>query len=144
MSDTVRMALELGYLTAPEGVLARFDELRGLSHNRIVFITTPDLDTAESIANALLDKRLAACVNIFQGLRSMYHWEGKIEDDQEILLMIKTRAELLEKQLIPLVQKLHPYQVPEIIALPIVGGGQSYLDWILSETGGIESHNLES
>lgn len=111
---------------------------------RIVFITTPDLDTAESIANALLEKRLAACVNIFQGLRSMYHWEGKIEDDQEILLMIKTRAELLEKQLIPLVQKLHPYQVPEIIALPIVGGGQSYLDWILSETGGIESHNLES
>ena len=111
---------------------------------RIVFITAPDLDTAESIAKALLEKRLAACVNIIPGLRSIYHWEGKIEDDQEILLMIKTRAELIEKQLTPLVQKLHPYQVPEIIALPVVGGGQSYLDWILSETGGIENHNLES
>ena len=110
---------------------------------RLVLVTAPDSDTAEQIAKTLLEKGLAACVNIFSGLRSIYRWEGKIQDDTEVLLMIKTRADLIKKHLIPIVQKLHPYQVPEIIALPVVGGGQSYLDWILSETTGIENKTLE-
>ena len=110
---------------------------------RLVLVTAPDPDIAEKIAKTLLEKGLTACVNIFSGLRSLYRWEGKIQDDSEVLLIIKTRAELIDKDLIPIVQELHPYQVPEIIALPVVGGGQSYLEWIFSETTRIEKKTPE-
>jgi periplasmic divalent cation tolerance protein len=109
---------------------------------RLVLVTTPDSNTAELIANTLLEKELAACVNIYPGLRSLYRWEDKIQDDVEFLMMIKTRSELVD-HLIPLIQKLHPYQVPEIIALPVVGGAESYLNWIASETSGNRNQNLE-
>ena len=101
----------------------------------IVFVTSPDQETAERIAKTLVEKQLAACVNIIHGMRSIYRWEDKIVDDKELLLIIKTRTELLKDQIIPLVKDLHPYEVPEIIALPVVGGETSYLDWILKETG---------
>lgn len=109
----------------------------------LVLVTAPDSDTAELIANTLLEKELAACVNIYSGLRSLYRWEGKIQDDQEFLMMIKTRLELVKDHLIPMIQELHPYQVPEIIALPVVECAESYLNWIVSETSGNESHPLE-
>lgn len=109
----------------------------------LVLVTAPDSDTAELIANTLLEKELAACVNIFPGLRSLYRWEGKIQEDGEFLMMIKTRSELVQDHLIPMIQKLHPYQVPEIISLPVVGGAESYLNWIVSETAGNKNHDLE-
>jgi periplasmic divalent cation tolerance protein len=96
----------------------------------IVLITAPSTETGKEIARALLDARLAACVNILPAVNSMYVWEGDIYDEDEVLLIVKTRAELLDEGLIPAVQKLHPYKVPEIIALPIVKGAKNYLDWI--------------
>ena len=100
----------------------------------LVLVTAPDLDLGERIANSLLDRNLAACVNILPDLISLYRWEGEVQRDPEVLLLIKTRLGLLRDQLIPAVQELHPYQLPEIIALPIIGGERNYLDWIIQET----------
>jgi periplasmic divalent cation tolerance protein len=88
----------------------------------------------KQIARALLEKELAACVNIISSIDSIYTWEGKICNDEEVLLVVKSRAELFENQLVPAVQAIHPYRVPEIIALPIKMGAKSYLDWIEAVT----------
>ena len=103
----------------------------------VVLITAPDLSTAQDLGKTLVEEKIAACVNLVPGLVSIYSWEGAIQEDQEVLLVVKTRSELLESQLIPLVQKHHPYDLPEIIGLPIAAGSQAYLDWIRDETGGI-------
>lgn len=109
------------------------------SQQVVVMVTVPDLDSGEKIASSLLDRKLAACVNIMPGLISFYRWQGEIQRDGELLLMIKTRQSLVNGRLIPAIQELHPYQLPEIIALPIVGGESGYLDWILQETLGIQN-----
>jgi periplasmic divalent cation tolerance protein len=96
----------------------------------VVLITAPSVEVAQQIAEALLAQRLAACVNILPGVQSLYTWEGSLHRDAEVLLLVKTRAGLFEEQLVPAVQKVHPYEVPEIIALPIHLGSQPYLDWI--------------
>jgi len=100
----------------------------------VVLITVPSEEIAEKIANALLEKSLAACVNIVAPIRSLYTWEEKICEDEETLLIVKSRAELFENQLVPAVQDTHPYQVPEIIALPILMGSKNYLGWINDTT----------
>jgi len=100
----------------------------------IILCTCPDLATAERIAETVVGERLAACVNIVPGLTSIYYWEGQIQRDAELLLLIKTRQEiypLLEAR----IRQLHPYQIPEIIALPIQTGAAAYLDWIAANTG---------
>jgi periplasmic divalent cation tolerance protein len=88
-----------------------------MSRNKlIVFCTVKDMDEGEKIAKALVTEHLAACVNIISGVRSIYHWKGKIEDESEVMLLIKTSADLfasLEEQ----IHKLHSYDVPEIIAI---------------------------
>ncbi|MGB2905609.1 MAG: divalent-cation tolerance protein CutA [Candidatus Aminicenantaceae bacterium] len=99
----------------------------------VVLSTVPDIATGRKIARGILEERLAACVNISGPLESLYWWEGKIQQDQEHLLVIKTRTELFPR-LEEAVQGLHPYDVPEIIALPIEQGSSSYLEWIESET----------
>ncbi|MCK4724228.1 MAG: divalent-cation tolerance protein CutA [Anaerolineales bacterium] len=96
----------------------------------IVLITTPNQETSEMIANTLLEKKLAACVNLVGSILSFYTWEGDIKRDEEMLLIVKSRAELFESELIPAVQAVHPYEVPEIIALPILMGSANYLAWI--------------
>lgn len=96
----------------------------------IVLITTPNQETSEMIANTLLEKKLAACVNLVGSIFSFYTWEGDIKRDEEMLLMVKSRAELFENELIPAVQAVHPYEIPEIIALPILMGSANYLAWI--------------
>jgi periplasmic divalent cation tolerance protein len=101
----------------------------------IVFITAPSKEIGKEIASALVEGKLAACVNILGPINSIYTWEGKICDDEEVLLIAKSRSGLFEKQLIPAVSAIHPYKVPEIIALPVTMGLQSYLDWVLFETG---------
>jgi len=100
----------------------------------VVLITAPSKEVGKQIARALLEQELAACVNIISSIDSLYTWEGKICDDEEVLLVVKSRAELFEDQLVPAVQVIHPYQVPEIIALPIKMGAKSYLDWIEAVT----------
>jgi len=100
--------------------------------NLVVLCTVPKVETAQKIAHTLVHESLAACVNIVPGLTSVYRWEGQIEEDSELLLVIKTREErylALEFR----IQELHPY-VPEIIALPIQQRSRSYLDWLVEST----------
>lgn len=99
-----------------------------------VFVTVADEQQALAVARAVLDRRLAACVNIVPGVRSLYRWEGEIHDDPELLCVMKTRAELFDA-LAGAVRAAHAYDVPEIIALPIINGNPAYLKWIDDNVG---------
>lgn len=99
----------------------------------IAYVTCPDGDTAETIASALIEHREAACVNIVPNLRSVYRWEGKVEIDDELLLLIKTTAAGLER-VRERVLALHPDELPEVIAVPVTHGLTEYLDWVRDET----------
>lgn len=99
----------------------------------VVYVTVPDQATGESIASSLVERHLAACVNIVPGLTSVYWWDGKVNKDPELMLIIKTQARLLDT-LTTEVKKLHPYDECEVIALPIVGGSRSYLNWVKEST----------
>lgn len=99
----------------------------------VIFVTTGSEDEARQIADALLEKRTAACVNIIPAVKSQFWWQGSIDRAVESLLIIKTRADLLQEA-ISVVKSKHSYQVPEIIALPVIGGNTGYLDWIEKET----------
>src|SRR5712692_73604 len=99
----------------------------------VIFVTAGSEAEAEILATALVEEQLAACVNILSPIRSIYRWEGKVADDREWLLLIKTRAErfaAVEAK----VKALHSYQVPEVIALPIVAGAEGYMRWLRGET----------
>jgi periplasmic divalent cation tolerance protein len=96
----------------------------------VVLVTAPSEEIARAIAYKLLDEKLAACVNILPPVVSIYTWEEAVHEDSEVLMLIKTRSDLLEDRLIPTIKNLHPYEVPEIIALPIIQGLDSYLSWI--------------
>ena len=100
----------------------------------VVFITTSNEDEAAKISRALVESRLAGCVNIIRNIRSIYSWQGKIEDEPEVLMIAKTRKPLLDA-LMKRVKELHSYTVPEIIALPIVEGSEDYLKWLREVTG---------
>jgi len=100
----------------------------------VVLITAPTVQAAQQIAQRLVEKRLAACVNILPAIQSIYRWEGKIQQETEILLLVKTSAGLFEDHLVPAVQEIHPYKVPEIIALPVLYGLPGYLEWNNQET----------
>ena len=100
----------------------------------VVLITAPSLKTAEDLAKVLVENKAAACVNLVTAIRSFYFWEEQIHDDEEVLMIIKTRAQLVEEKLIPLVKSIHPYKVPEIIALPVTLGDQPYLEWLRQNT----------
>jgi periplasmic divalent cation tolerance protein len=99
----------------------------------LVLVTTGSEPEAETIAKAVVEERLAACANIVSPLRSIYRWEGKIADDREWLLVIKTQAERF-RALETRITALHSYQTPEIIALPLVQGADGYLRWLRQET----------
>ena len=101
----------------------------------VVFVTCGSEDEALKIARALVEEKLAACANMISPLRSIYRWEGKICDEKESLLVIKTRQSLFE-DLAKRVKALHSYSVPEIIALPITEGSPAYLNWISENTKG--------
>ena len=99
----------------------------------VVFVTVPNAEVATNLAKTLVAEKLVACVNILPGLRSIYAWEGKVCDEEEVLCVLKTRRTLFTA-VRERVTTLHPYQVPEIIALPIVDGSAKYLDWLRDET----------
>ena len=100
----------------------------------VVLITAPSREVGEKIAKVLLDGRLVACVNIVPAIDSFFWWQGEIQTEQEVLLVAKSRADLFADGIVPAVRAAHPYDVPEIIALPILMGSQAYLDWIKEET----------
>lgn len=99
----------------------------------VIFITAPSEDEAAQIARTLVEARLAACVNIVRNIRSIYTWQGNIEDASEVLMIVKSRNKLLTT-LSAKVRELHSYELPEIIALPITGGSEDYLNWIREST----------
>jgi periplasmic divalent cation tolerance protein len=100
-----------------------------------VFVTAASQDDAVRIARAVVEERLAACGNVIGGVRSIYRWKGGIEDEAEVMLVLKTRHALFEA-LRQRVVELHGYEVPEVIALPIEAGHSPYLDWIRENTTG--------
>ena len=100
---------------------------------RAVLTMAPDRETAATLARTLVKERLAACVNVVPGVQSFYRWKGRIREDAEVLLIIKTQ-EVLTEALASRIKALHPYDLPEVLVLPAVGGSAAYLDWIEAET----------
>ena len=99
----------------------------------VVFVTVPDRETGLRIARHLVGRRVAACVNIVDGVSSVYWWEGKVEESREALLIIKTTNDLVN-DLVRAVREVHPYQLPEVLAVPAVAGLKEYMDWVFEET----------
>ena len=101
----------------------------------MVLSTAPDETTAARIAQALVERRLAACVNVVAGIRSTYRWEGEVRRDDETLLLIKTTRAGVEG-LRAAIAELHPYEVPEVVVLPVPDGSPAYLRWVVENVGG--------
>lgn len=99
----------------------------------LVYVTTANQDQALAIARTVVEERLAACGNVLGTIQSVYWWEGKLEQDTEAALVLKTRAELVEA-LVERVRALHSYSCPCVVALPITAGNGAFLDWIGAET----------
>ncbi|HET8551284.1 MAG TPA: divalent-cation tolerance protein CutA [Gammaproteobacteria bacterium] len=98
-----------------------------------LFCTCPDAACAADMAKALVEERLAACVNLVPGLRSFYRWKGQVQEESEVLLIIKTaqeRFEAVEER----IAELHPYELPELLAVPITTGSAAYLAWLREES----------
>jgi periplasmic divalent cation tolerance protein len=104
-----------------------------MSSARLALTTAASRDEAERIAHALVEERLAACVNIATGIRSVYRWQGAVETADEILLLIKTTVQNIDK-LRARLDELHSYELPEFVVLEVAGGSQDYLDWIAAST----------
>jgi periplasmic divalent cation tolerance protein len=105
-----------------------------MTNARIVLTTAGSQEEARKIANALVERRLAACVNIVPHVESIYRWQGKIETAEEWLLLIKTQAELFDR-VRNAVKELHSYDLPECVMLEVAAGSPEYLDWIAKNTG---------
>lgn len=99
----------------------------------LVLTTLPDQDSAAKLARHLVESRLAACVNILAPCRSVYQWQGGLQEDEEFPLIIKTTGERYS-DLETLLRRQHPYELPEIVALPVEGGLPAYLDWVTDQT----------
>lgn len=101
----------------------------------VAFSTCPDEATAQRLAQALVSERLATCVNRVGGVTSTYFWDGRLQDDSEILLIIKTTA-ARQAELQARLKALHPYELPELVFLPVTGGNEPYLQWVRDGVGG--------
>ncbi len=99
----------------------------------LVYSTFPSLDAAEAVGRELVERRLAACVNILPGMTSIYRWEGAIARDAEVVMIIKTRASMADPT-ITAVKALHTYTNPALVVVPIIGGSAAYLRWLCEET----------
>ena len=101
----------------------------------LIYTTFPTLEDAKRVGGALVAARLAACVNMFPGMISIFEWKGARETASEVAMIIKTRASLVEAVLGE-TKRLHPYELPALLVLPTEGGSAEYCGWIISETGG--------
>jgi len=99
----------------------------------VIYITTGSISEAKKIGHTLVEEKLVACSNIISPIHSIYNWQGKICDDKEALMILKTKKKLF-KQIVKRVEELHSYDVPEIIAMPIIEGSSKYLSWVNEET----------
>lgn len=102
---------------------------------RTILVTAPDMETAERLGRTLVEERLAACANLLPGVVSLYRWEGEMQRAQEVLLVLKSTATAVEG-LRARVEELHPYDVPEVLALSVTTGHEPYLSWVRDEVGG--------
>ena len=100
-----------------------------------VFTSVEKQEDAEKIASTLIENRLAACVQIIPRIESLFWWQGKIEKAKESLVIIKTRKGLFD-EVVSSIKSVHPYEVPEIISMPILQGNERYIEWLLKETKG--------
>jgi periplasmic divalent cation tolerance protein len=100
---------------------------------RVAFATAPDAEVAARIARALVEERLVACANLVANVRSIYRWQGRVEDESEVMLVLKTRADRIGA-LGERLRALHPYELPELVVLPVDGGLAAYLDWVRAES----------
>ena len=98
-----------------------------------LLVTAPDEETGRRIARVLVEERLAACVNVLPGVHSIYRWKGAVEEADEVMLVAKTRAERASA-LAARVRALHPYELPEVVALPVTDGSRAYLRWVVAES----------
>ena len=105
----------------------------GSGHAVFVYATFPNLELAETIAGDIVEVGLAACANLFPGMRSIYRWQGSIERDEEVAAILKTRCALAPR-VIGWLRIAHPYVNPAVVVLPIIGGSEAFLGWIVSET----------
>jgi periplasmic divalent cation tolerance protein len=96
---------------------------------RVVLVTAPDPHTAAGLARVLVEERLAACGNVVPGITSVFRWDGEVQEESEVLLILKTEARQLER-LVSRTVELHPYDVPEVIAVPVDFGHRPYLSWV--------------
>ena len=103
------------------------------SEFQFVYMTAPNKDSALEIGRRLVEQRLAACVNVIEHMTSLYFWQGAVQRDDEVVLIAKTRDDLMAS-LVTEVKALHPYECPCIVALPIGMGSAEYLDWVRTET----------
>ncbi|MEW6265594.1 MAG: divalent-cation tolerance protein CutA [Thermodesulfobacteriota bacterium] len=103
----------------------------------MVYITASSPEEAEKVGRLLVEKRLAACVNIIAGMRSIYWWEGKLDQAEETVLIAKTKESLVD-ELVRSVKDVHDYTVPCVVALPVVAGNPDFISWIKQETKGAE------
>jgi periplasmic divalent cation tolerance protein len=99
---------------------------------RVVLVTAPDAEVGARLARVVVEERLAACVNLVPGIRSIYRWAGAVQEGDEVLLVIKTREDRVAA-LSRRVHELHPYELPELIAVGILGGSERYLEWLREE-----------
>ncbi len=99
----------------------------------LVLTTLPNADAAGELSRTLVNEKLAACANVFPALRSIYRWQTKVQDENEVLVLFKTRQEQFER-LKARILELHPYEVPEVLAIPVEQGYHAYLEWLAKET----------
>ncbi|KAI9007706.1 CutA1 divalent ion tolerance protein-domain-containing protein, partial [Hyaloraphidium curvatum] len=99
----------------------------------VLYVTTPNTEVAKKLAHGLLEKKLIACANLVPQITSIYTWKDKIEEDNEVLMILKSKQELVD-DITAHVRANHPYEVPEVISLPITAGNPAYLDWITQNT----------
>ena len=101
----------------------------------MVLATVPDAEVGKRLARSLLQERLIACASLVPGVTSLYRWEGEVQEEDEILVVMKTRSELVPR-LIARIPELHPYELPEVLALRVDDGLPAYRRWVVDETGG--------
>ena len=102
----------------------------------IVYMTAGNMDEASRIAKTLVQRRLAACVNIIDGMRSVYEWEGTLQDEREVVMIAKTHADCLH-ELVEAVKGMHSYDCPCIVELGVAGGNNAFLDWVGAQVGAL-------
>ena len=121
-------------MTGPGTSAAGRPGARGETAQAFIYVTAANRAEALSIGRTLVEERLVACVNVLDGVRSLYWWEGKVQEDDEALFVAKTRSELAAR-VVARVKELHSYRTPCVVALPIADGNPDFLDWISAETG---------